>query len=31
MLIMLAVRILEKIMQAGYRVIWFYVTEDDEN
>ena len=23
--------ILEKIMQAGYQVIWFYVTEDDEN
>lgn len=23
-------RILEEIMQAGYRVIWFYVTEDDE-
>lgn len=24
-------RILEEIMQVGYRVIWFYVTEDDES
>lgn len=24
-------RILEEIIQAGYRVIWFFVTEDDES